>query len=89
MPTTFNRSFISFTSSPRPDFEFTFDASLQGIGSLVYSTSPEGHRVERGVIQIYPLPFDVTDDASRDSSTTGSRNQNLMEFCGILVATTQ
>ena len=76
-PTTFTRSLLSFTRPPRPDFEFTFDASLSGIGSLLYSRSPQGELIQRGVIQIYPLPFDVTDN--------GSKNQNLMEFCAILV----
>ena len=83
---TFTRTFISFDKSPEPDFEFTFDASLQGIGSLLYSHTPQGERQQRGVLQIFPLPFDITDDTTRDSLLTGSRNQNLMEFCGILMS---
>ena len=76
-PSTFTRTLISFVRPPRPDFEFTFDASLSGLGSLIYSRSPQGDLIQRGVIQVYPLPFNVTDN--------GSRNQNLMEFCAILV----
>ena len=48
-PSTFNRSFVS-TSLPRRDF--------RGWIPIPYTTSTDGQWVERGVLQIYPLPFE-------------------------------
>jgi hypothetical protein len=73
-PVRFSRDILSFASS-QPTYSIEYDASLTGIGVIIYKIEPDQTEVEWKVIQ-HNFSFDLKGE---------SRYQNTVEFIALVV----